>query len=128
MITTTGSTLPSAPRSRRIRPRSGVPATTDPNVPTGLVPEYTQIDFQNFAEGGGWVNTGQTIYVYPVVTFPTDPSQPYAQAHSQPAQRIGRAPRRTRRESAHAARRDRLQYFRSQVQYVDFAGGAGFAT
>jgi hypothetical protein len=102
-----------------------VPATTDPNVPTGLVPEYTEIDFQNYFEGTGWVNSGQMIHVYPVVTFPTDPSQPYTQALVNLRNVLTARPNAPLENLPMLPVVTAMPYFHSQVQYVDFAGGSG---
>lgn len=102
-----------------------VPATTDPNVPTGLVPEYTEIAFQNFFEGSGWVKTGQMIYVYPVVTFPSDPNQPYAQALANLRNVLAARPNVPEGNLPMLPVVTAMPYFHSQVEYVDFAGGSG---
>ncbi|HEX3053575.1 MAG TPA: hypothetical protein VHP83_23145 [Aggregatilineaceae bacterium] len=100
-----------------------VPATHEIETPTGPVPEYTEIAFQTFANE--WTNTGQYIYVYPVITFPTDPNTPFAQElanlqavlAARPAVPAGNLPMLPVVTAN--------QYFRAQVQYLDFATGSG---
>jgi hypothetical protein len=47
------------------------PASTDADVPGGLQPETIEIAFQRYT-GERWEDTGAYLYIYPVVSFPTE--------------------------------------------------------
>lgn len=102
-----------------------VPASDDEQTPTGPVPEYTEITFQNFQEGTGWVETGQYIHVYPAVTFPADPNAPFTQALEDLRAVLAARPNAPDHDLPMLPVVTASQILRSQVQYLDFANGSG---
>ncbi len=102
-----------------------VPASRDPQTPTGPIPEYTDLTFQNYEDASGWVKTGQYIRVYPVVTFPTDPNAPYAQALDHLRAVLAARPTVPDGDLPMLPIVTATQMVRTQVQYLDFATGSG---
>lgn len=102
-----------------------VPASLDPQTPTGPIPEYTHVIFQNYDDVAGWTNTGQFIHVYPVVTFPADPNAPYTRALEQLRAVLGGRPNMPAGDLPMLPTVTASQYVQTQVQYVDFANGSG---
>jgi hypothetical protein len=102
-----------------------IPASHEVQTPTGPMPEFTEITFQNFVENTGWIPTGQYIHVYPVVTFPTDPNTPFARSLEQLRSVLAARPTVPDGELPMLPVVTAMQIFRSQVQYVDFATGSG---
>jgi hypothetical protein len=103
-----------------------VPASKNAETPTGPVPEYTEIDFQNYSDASStWVNTGQYIQVYPVVTFPSDANAPYSQALTNLRAVLAARPTVPDGNLPMLPIVTAMQVIRSQVQYLDFASGSG---
>lgn len=102
-----------------------VPASRDPQTPTGPVPEYTELVFQNYQDGTGWVETGDFIHIYPVVTFPADPNAPYTQALEALRSVLAARPTITDGELPMLPTVTATQMIRTQVQYLDLANGSG---
>jgi hypothetical protein len=92
---------------------------TDMNTSTGAMPEYTEITLET-SEG----DTQQKVYVYPVMTFPTDPSQPFAQALTNLQEVLATRPA-TPDNLPMLPVVTAMPYFQTQVQYIDFVNGAG---
>ena len=102
-----------------------VPASHDFQTPTGPIPEYTELTFENYEDETGWVSTGQFIHVYPVVTFPTDPNAPYAVALNRLRSVLAARPAIPDGDLPMLPTVTASQMIRSQVQYLDFATGSG---
>jgi hypothetical protein len=102
-----------------------VPESKDVQTPTGPVPEYTAIYFQDYSDSTGWTDTGQFINVYPVLTFPTDPSQPFAQGLQNLRAVLAARPNVPAGNLPMLPIVTAAQILRSQVQYLDFPGGSG---
>ena len=102
-----------------------VPASHDPQTPTGPTPEYTELTFQNYEDGSGWVSTGQYIRVYPVVTFSSDPNVPYAVALERLRNVLAARPVVPEGDLPMLPIVMGTQMVRTQVQYLDFATGSG---
>ena len=102
-----------------------VPASHDFQTPTGPIPEYTELTFQNYEDGTGWVSTGQFIHVYPVIPFPTDPDAPYAVALDRLHSVLAARPAIPDGDLPMLPTVTASQMIRSQVQYLDFATGSG---
>jgi hypothetical protein len=102
-----------------------VPESKDAQTPTGPVPEYTAIRFQDYSDSTGWADTGQFINVYPVMTFPTDSNQPFAQGLQNLRAVLAARPNAPAGNLPMLPIVTASQILRSQVQYLDFPGGSG---
>jgi hypothetical protein len=102
-----------------------VPESPDFRRPTGPIPEYTQITFQNYDEQQGWVSSGQVIYVYPTVTFPDNPDYPFAVALTDLQQVLAARPAVPDTPLPMLPIVTASQPFHAQAQYLDFPGGSG---
>ena len=102
-----------------------VPESRDVQTPTGPVPEYTAIYFQDYSDATGWTDTGQFINVYPVMTFPTDSNQPFAQGLQNLRAVLAARPDVPAGNLPMLPIVTASQVLRSQVQYLDFPGGSG---
>lgn len=102
-----------------------VPASPDPQTPTGPVPEYTEITFENYDEATGWSPTGQFIRVYPLVTFPAAPGAPYAQALARLREVLAARPDLPDGALPMLPIVTASQILRSQVEYLEFENGLG---
>jgi hypothetical protein len=102
-----------------------VPESKDVQTPTGPVPECTAIYFQDFSDSAGWTDTGQFINVYPVMTFPTDSAQPFAQGLQNLRAVLAGRPNVPAGSLPMLPIVTAAQILRSQVQYLDFPGGSG---
>lgn len=102
-----------------------VPASRDFRTPTGPIPEYWQISFQNYSEALGWVASGMTINVYPVVTFPTGADYPFTHELSNLQAVLAARPDVPDGPLPMLPTVTASQLFRAQLQYLDFPNGAG---
>ena len=102
-----------------------VPASPDPQTPTGPVPEYMEITFQNYDEASGWTPTGPFINVYPTVTFPEDPSAPYARDLQRLREVLAARPTPPESDLPMLPIVTASQLLRSRVEYLEFENGAG---
>lgn len=102
-----------------------VPESKDVQTPTGPVPEYTAIHFQDYSDSAGWTDTGQFINVYPVMTFPTDSNQPFAQGLQNLRAVLAARPNIPAGNLPMLPVVTASQILRAQVQYLDFPGGSG---
>lgn len=101
-------------------------APADPTIetPTGPIPEYTRVTFQNYTAASGWVNTGHFIDFYPTMTFPDVP-YPYAVELNHLREVLAARPTVPDDALPMLPIVTASQYFKAQVKYVDFAGGSG---
>jgi hypothetical protein len=102
-----------------------VPESRDVQTPTGPVPEYTAIYFQDYSDATGWTDTGQFINVHPVMTFPADSNQPFAQGLQNLRAVLAARPNVPAGNLPMLPIVTASQILRSQVQYLDFPGGSG---
>jgi hypothetical protein len=102
-----------------------IPASTDFQTPTGPVPESTEITFQNYSDDVGWVDSGQKIYVYPLVTFPVDRSYPFTQELTNLRAVLAARPNLPDSDLPMLPTVTAAQLLRTQVEFVDFPGGTG---
>ncbi len=102
-----------------------VPASRDFRTPTGPIPEYWQVIFQNYSADLGWVPSGKSIYVYPTVTFPTGADYPFTHELANLKAVLSARPAVPAAPLPMLPTVTATQLFRAQVRYLDFSNGSG---
>jgi hypothetical protein len=102
-----------------------VPASQNTQTPTGPIPEYTQVVFQNYSDQLGWQDSGQYINIYPTVTFPKDSTSPFTKELANLKAVLAARPNVPDQPLPMLPFVTASQIIRTHVQYLDFPGGSG---